>query len=184
MQPPPIEYEWITEDGSIVTIRPIQPEDREIERAFVSGLSINSKYLRFFSAINDLSPQMLDRFTRVDYPREMAFIATLQVEATELEIGVARYAPGSIDNTAEFAVVVADEWQGRGIGRELLRHLFDVAEESGFARIEGIVLRANKNMLLLCRHLGFTVSHYPDDAGLVYVGKELKTTETNTQRTI
>ncbi len=184
MQPPPIRHEWITNEGSRVTIRPIQPEDREIERAFVSGLSSNSKYLRFFSAIKELSPQMLDRFTQVDYPREMALIATVQSETTELEIGVARYAPGGFENSAEFAVVVADDWQGRGIARELLRHLFSVAEDSGFKRIEGIVLRANKNMLLLCRDLGFTISRYPDDAGLVCVRKELKTTETNTQRTI
>ncbi|NIA26777.1 MAG: GNAT family N-acetyltransferase [Desulfobulbaceae bacterium] len=154
-------------------IRPIQPEDREIEQAFVRGLSSNSKYFRFFSVVKELSPKLLDRFTQVDYPCEMAFIATIQVEMVELEIGVARYAAGSTEGTAEFAVVIADDWQGRGIGRELLRHLFDVAEESGFARIEGTVLRVNKNMLRLCREVGFTVSQYPGDAGLVCISKDL-----------
>ena len=148
MQPPAIRHEWTAGDGTQVVIRPIRPEDREIERAFVRGLSSHSRYFRFFSAVTDLSPKMLDRFTQVDYPREMAFIATIQVELAEQEIGVARYAPGSSEGTAEFAVVIADAWQGRGIGRELLCHLFGVAEQSGFARIEGIVLRANKNMLL------------------------------------
>jgi len=174
MQPPLVKYEWITDDGSRVTIRPIQPEDREIERAFVSNLSSNSKYFRFFSAIRGLSPQMLDRFTQVDYPRVMAFIATIQSAAQDLEIGVARYAPGSSDNTAEFAVVIADDWQGRGIGRELLRHLFDVAGSSGFSRLEGLVLKVNENMLHLCRSLGFTISNCPEDAGVVCVAKKLE----------
>lgn len=173
MQPPTFRHEWTAGDGTRVTIRPIRPDDREIERAFVRGLSSNSKYFRFFSTIKDLSPQLLDRFTQVDYPREMAFIATIQAEMAELEIGVARYAPGRSERTAEFAVVVADNWQGRGIGRELLRHLFGVAEDAGFTRIEGIVLRANKNMLRLSRELGFTVSHYPGDANLVHIGKDL-----------
>lgn len=173
MQPPTIKYDWISDDGNRVTIRPIRPEDREIEQAFVRGLSSDSKYLRFFSGIVDLSPRMLDRFTQVDFPREMAFIATVKAETRELEIGVARYAPGELDNSVEFAVVVADEWQGRGIGRELLRRLFDVAEESGFSRIEGTILRANKNMLALCRQLGFTVSQCQGDAGLISVAKEL-----------
>jgi acetyltransferase len=168
-----MKREWTAGDGTRVTIRSIQPEDREIERVFVRSLSSNSKYLRFFSPIKDLSPQLLDRFTRVDYPREMAFIATIQVEMAELEIGVARYAPGSSEGTAEFAVVIADDWQGRGIGRELLRHLFNVAEESGLARIEGIVLTANKNMLRLCRELGFTASQYPGDAQLICINKDL-----------
>ena len=173
MHPPAIKLEWTAGDGTQVMIRPIRPEDREIERAFVQDLSSNSKYFRFFSAITDLSPEMLDRFTRVGYPREMAFIATIQVEMAELQIGVARYAPGSSEGSVEFAVVIADDWQGRGIGRELLRHLFGVAEESGLTRIEGIVLRTNTNMLRLCRELGFTVSQYPGDAELICVDKDL-----------
>lgn len=181
MQPPLVKYEWITDDGSRVTIRPIRPEDREIERAFVSKLSSNSKYFRFFSAIKGLSPQMLDRFTQVDYPREMAFIATVQVAAQDLEIGVARYAPGSSEATAEFAVVIADEWQGRGIGRELLRHLFEVARTSGFERLEGIVLSANENMLSLCRSLGFTERNCAEDAGVVHVAKDFELSSTQNQ---
>lgn len=156
-----------------MTIRPIRPEDREIERAFVLGLSANSKYFRFFSTIKHLSPQLLDRFTQVDYPSEMAFIATIHVDGSELEIGVARYAPGSSEGTAEFAVVVADDWQGRGIGRGLLHHLFIVAQESGLTRIEGFVLRANKNMLRLGGELGFTISQYSGDAQLIHIAKDL-----------
>lgn len=173
MQPPAIKHDWIADDGTQVTIRPIRPEDREIERAFVQGLSSNSRYYRFFSAITDLSPKLLDQFTQVDYPREMAFIATILVDTAEQEIGVARYVPGKSEGTAEFAIVVADDWQGRGIGQELLRHLFSVAQDTGLAHIEGVVLRDNQNMLRLCRELGFKVSQYPGDVELVCVEKDL-----------
>ena len=173
MKPPAIEYSWTATEGTPVTIRPIQAEDREIELAFVRGLSSGSRFMRFFSTIKDLSPQLLDRFTQVDFPTEMAFIATVQTAGAEEEIGVARYAPGTDEGTAEFAVVVGDNWQGYGIGRELMRHLFVVAEDAGFERIEGAVLKANSNMIHFCRELGFAVSGYPGDAQLVRVTKDL-----------
>lgn len=173
MQPPDIRHEWKAADGTRITIRPIRPEDRAIEHAFVRDLSANSRYLRFLSTIKELSPQLLDRFTHPDYPREMALIATVDTDEGELEIGVARYAPGGTDGTVEFAVVVADAWQGKGVGRQLLRHLFDVAKEAGLRRIEGIVLRTNSNMLALCRELGFRVAPYADDAKLALVSREL-----------
>ena len=172
VRPPAIEYRWTAGDGTPVTIRPIQPEDREIELAFVQGLSSSSSYRRFFTTVKDLSPQLLDRFTQVDFPSEMAFIATVQSAGAEVEIGVARYSAGSNATIAEFAVVVADAWQGRGIGRELMQHLFVVAEDAGFERIEGAVLKANSQMLRFCRELGFAVKAYPDDAQLVLVAKD------------
>jgi len=125
------------------------------------------------SAIKGLSPQMLDRFTRIDFPREMAFIATIQKGSAELQIGVARYAPGSSAGCVEFAVVVADDWHGRGVGRKLLHHLFVAAKDAGVARIEGAVLRVNSNMLQLCREIGFTVGQFPGDANLARVEKNL-----------
>ena len=173
MRPPAIKPEWIADDGTVVTIRPIQEEDRDIELAFVRGLSPDSKYFRFLSTLKDLPPQMLDRFTQVDFPTEMAFIATVHSAGAEEEIGVARYAPGGTESTAEFAVVVADNWQGHGIGRELMRHLFVVAEDVGFKRIEGAVLKANSQMIRFCRDLGFGISGYPDDAQLVLASKDL-----------
>jgi acetyltransferase len=173
MQPPNLKHEWTAGDGTRVTIRTIQPEDREIEQAFVSGLSSHSKYLRFFAAVSELSPKLLDQFTQVDFPREMALIATINVETQEQEIGVARFVQGGLQGTAEFAVVVADNWQGRGVGRELLHHLFSVAQGVGIEQIEGIVLRENQIMLRLCRELGFTVRQYPDDVELVRISKEI-----------
>ncbi len=171
MQPPSDRREWIANDGAQVTIRAIQPDDREIEREFVRSLSANSRYLRFFSTLKDLSPQMLERFTQVDYPNEMAVIATITSCDLEKQIGVARYVPGRTSDIAEFAIVVADDWHGRGVGRELLRHLFDEAKAAGFRQIEGVSMRENSNMIRFCKELGFEVSEDPVDMDLVRIQK-------------
>jgi len=147
----------------------MRPDDREIERTFVRNLSPRSSYYRFFAPVRDLSPGMLDRFTQVDFPHEMALVATIQRDDVEVQIGVARYAPGGSPGSVEFAVVVADEWHGRGVGRTLLYQLFVVAKGAGLTRMEGAVLKVNDNMLRLCRQLGFTVSNDPDDVSVVRV---------------
>lgn len=169
MRPPETTQVFCTTSGTRVTIRPIRPADRAIEDEFVRNLSPNSRYLRFLATIRELSPRDLDRFTSPDYPRELALIATIDDRGAEREIGVARYAATGPGDTAEFAIVVADDWQGHGIGRELLRLLFDEARNAGYEHIEGIVLKANANMLQLCRELGFTVNPYPEDPSLVRV---------------
>jgi len=171
MKPPETTQVFRTAGGTGVTIRPIRPEDRVIEHEFVRNLSPNSRYLRFLATIRELSPGDLDRFTSPDYPRERALIATIDDDGSEREIGVARYAETGPGDAAEFAIVVADEWQGQGIGRELLRLLFDEAKKAGYGQIEGVVLKENSGMLQLCRELGFMVNPYPDDPGLVRVSR-------------
>lgn len=173
MQPPDLKFEFVTQQGVFVTIRPIRPEDREIERAFVENLSENSRFMRFFASVKTLSPQLLERLINVDFPNEMAFIATVDADGREMEIGVARYAPAGLEDTAEFAVVVADEWHGQGIGRELMRHLLDVAGKAGIRRIEGSVIATNSNMLHFCDDLGFSSEVDVEDLQLLRVAKNL-----------
>ena len=160
-------------DGTGVTLRAIRPEDAGIEQAFVRRLSPRSKRLRFLSGIRELSPALLTKLTHTEYPAEAAFIATIECDGREEQIGVARFAPGSSGDCREFAVVVADEWQGRGIASALLRKLFRVAVEAGTHSIEGLVLRENAKMLELARDLGFEMRHYEDDPSLVEIRKDL-----------
>ena len=156
-------------DGSEITIRPIQPEDAGIEQAFVQQLSPESKRRRFLAAINELAPKALERFTRPQYPQEQALIATISAAGVEKEIGVARYA-GDLDSAkAEFAIVIADDWQGRGLGPFMMRELFACATVAGMRRMEGAVLHDNRQMLQMVRDLGFSVERHPDDPGLAYV---------------
>jgi acetyltransferase len=156
--PAQLERRWQLPEGIDITIRPIRPEDAEIEQAFVRGLSQESKHFRFVSELHELSPAMLARFTQIDYDREMALIAVLEKEAGEVEIGVARYVINPDGESCEFALVVADAWQHRGIGHKLMDALMDIARDKGLKIMEGDVLTGNRGMLGLAKSIGFVIS--------------------------
>jgi acetyltransferase len=162
-----------TVDGQEITIRAIQPGDADIEQAFVRSLSLRSKHLRFFAPVKELSAQMLDQFTHPHYPDNWALIATVQDGNHEKEIGVARYAPAKNSTSSEFAVVVADEWQGRGIGAHLMNELLVVAKTAGIRQLEGFVLKENQRMLVFVEKLGFITQQDPHDSSVVRVTKSL-----------
>jgi acetyltransferase len=166
--------QWRAADGAVVTIRPIRPEDAEIEREFVRELSQHAKYLRFMGAVKDLTPAMLARFTQVDYDREMALIGVVNehgddgihgahVTGREKQVGVARYVINPDGTSCEFAVVVAEDWKGRGFARHLMTQLVALARERGLVTMEGQILTENTRMLDLARSLGFTIGEAPDD---------------------
>jgi acetyltransferase len=100
---------------------------------------------------------MLARFTQIDYDREMAFIATIEDQGVEREIGVVRYIMNPDGESCEFALVVADEWQRRGLGRRMMTLLIDVARARGLREMIGHVLAENSGMLGLSESLGFMV---------------------------
>lgn len=154
-------------DGVTVRIRPIRPEDREIEQAFVQGLSPKSRYFRFLDTLSQLSPQMLQHFTDIDYDRHMALIALTETPAAPVEeIGVTRYIVIPAEDSCEFAIVVADAWQGRGLGKALLTALIEVARGHGLRSMYGDVLGSNTGMLRFVTHLGFRIERHPEDAHL------------------
>ena len=155
--------EWRAPSGTPVTIRPIRPEDATIEREFVHSLSPEARYLRFMGALKDLTPAMLARFTQVDYDREMALIAVIHEDGRERQIGVARYIINPDGESCEFAVVVAEAWQGRGLGRHLMPQLIAIARARGLKTMMGQVLAANTQMLGLATALGFVVNETPPD---------------------
>lgn len=157
------------QDGTDITIRPIRPEDAEIESRFVSGLSSEAKYFRFMSALHELSQEMLVRFTQIDYHNEMALIALTTSDGAEEEIGVARYVINPDQESCEFALVVSDRWQRKGIGYQLLERLMEVARDRGLASMQGEVLSDNVKMLDLVKTLGFSVSRHPEDYGVMRV---------------
>jgi len=154
-------------DGEIVRIRPIRPADREIEQAFVQGLSPESRYFRFLDSLTQLSPQMLQHFTDIDYQRHMALIAVTEASAREVEIGVTRYVVfPPADTACEFAIVVADAWRRRGLGRALLTALIEVARSRGLGSMYGDILASNSGMLGFVSGLGFRIEHNPEDPQL------------------
>ena len=158
--------EWVAPNGMRVTVRPIRPEDAEIERQFVKQLSPEAKYFRFMSTIRELSPQMLARFTQIDYDREMALVAVAAKDGRSEEVGVTRYITNPDGSSCEFAIVVDDEWQKHGLGRYLLTQLIEIARSRGLAQMSGDILTANQPMLALAASLGFTISEFPGDQEL------------------
>ena len=161
-------------DGKRVMFRVMRPEDAEIVQEFVRELSIRSKYLRFFSSIKELAPRMLEELTHPHYPDSYAMIATIFYAGRERQIAVAHYAPNGTDGSAEFSVMVADEWQRLGIASQLMHGLTTAAAVAGIKRFEGLVLRENNGMLKLMQKLGFITSRCEDDLTVVSVSKDLQ----------
>ena len=156
----------VLSDGTEIIIRPIRPEDAEMEQEFVRSLSEESRYYRFISTVRELSQRMLIRFTQIDYDREMALVAVTQQNGRDLQIGVARYVIDSSADTCEFAIAVADDWQKHGIGGRLMVSLMDAAREKGLRRIDGDVLTSNTTMLRFMHKLGFEVLPNAEDPDL------------------
>ena len=150
-------------DGTDIIIRPIRPEDAEIEQQFIRELSSEAKYFRFMSALQELTPEMLVRFTQIDYYNEMALIAVKQRGDSEEEIGVTRYVINLDKKSCEFALVISDQWQRKGIAHHLMQKLMGIARDRGLERMQGEVLSNNFKMLELIKTLNFEISNHPAD---------------------
>lgn len=156
-------------------VRPVRPEDAPMIDAFVQQLSLASRQRRFHAAIRSLPAQWLDRMTRPDAERELALVVTLTLDGQEQCVGEARYVQTPDDPCArEFAIAVADGWQGHGLGRSLLRGLQRHAARHGVQRLYGDVLRDNLPMIELARSLNYSVCRHPAEARLVRVQRVLR----------
>lgn len=158
------------DDGRDWTMRPIRPEDAEALQEFIRGLSTEARYMRFVSMLRELTPSMLARYSRIDYDRELALVATVQVPNTEHRglmreqiIGFAHYLRHPDGRGAEYALVVSDDWQRRRLGTVLMQGLIEAAQFQGFSYIDGYVLTTNRAMLRLMERLGFRNDSVPDD---------------------
>lgn len=171
---PPAFQDLIAVDGISITIRAVQPEDKQHERDFHHRLSPQSRYYRFHTAMKELSPEMLEHFTNIDYPNEMALIALVKDGQDERQIGVARYDLLENPQSAEFAIVVADEWQGKGIGTRLMLDLRSCAIAAGVTQLKATVLTENRRMYEFCRKLGFEVEPHHNDYSVIELGKHFE----------
>jgi acetyltransferase len=164
---------WPLAGGGEYSVRPIRPDDAQMLQDLMQHLSPESRYFRFVSSITELPPTMLARFTLIDYDREMALVAVLKErtagadgEFTETEriVGVSRYITNPDQSSCEFALVVADDFSGKGLGSRLMLSIMDVARERGLTEMDGLVLANNPGMLKLMRSLGFSVKTFAEDA--------------------
>ena len=160
-------------DGTDIVIRPIRPEDAEIEAKFVRELSNETKYFRFMNHMHELSQEMLVRLTQIDYHNEMALIAVASNDAGEEQVGVARYTTNLDKKSCEFALVVSDKWHGRGIAHHLMKNLMEVARDRGLEKMDGQVLGNNFKMLELIKSFNFRITADPDDTSVKQVEARL-----------
>ena len=140
-------------DGARVMLRPIAPEDKPLLAASFERLSEESRYRRFFTTKNELSTDELDHLVDVDHYDHEAIVA-IDPSSGEL-LGVARYVRSRDDTgLAEVAVTVADDWQGRGLGRALLDRLTYRARREGVRRFSALVQSDNRASLGLAAGAG------------------------------
>ena len=152
-----------TRTGVELCIRPLRPDDRVREIAFINSLSERTRFLRVLAPLRFLPPHLLDQLMDVDYDARMAFVATIMHDGVEEFIGVARYGPTDEPRTVEMAITVTDAWQRRGIARPLLQQLIRYARARGYLRMCGYVLPENHPMLALARTFGFQVCYSPGE---------------------
>jgi acetyltransferase len=142
-------------------LRPVVPADREAMRRFVQGLSAASRGLRFHGGVKADSDRLLTHLTQVDGRCHIAFVAVLTCDDGELIVGEARCVRGAVarpEEPAEFAIAVADAWQGRGLARQLLRALLATAAEAGTDTVVGDVLAHNGRMAAFMQREGFEMA--------------------------
>ncbi|MFH0727635.1 MAG: bifunctional acetate--CoA ligase family protein/GNAT family N-acetyltransferase [Pseudomonadota bacterium] len=151
------ESHMIGAEGRRIFVRPVKPEDVPLFQALFKVLSPTTIYYRFFGPLKELNPAMLARFTQIDYDREIALVAIDEDAQTDKLLGVARIIGDPDGKTGEFAVLVGDAWQGKGIGSNLLEKCLSIAEKQGYETVHGIVLKENTNMLALGKKLGFEI---------------------------
>jgi acetyltransferase len=145
-----------TTDGIPYRIRPIRADDAQRERDFICALSPQSRYQRFMHNLREPGDALIATLVNVDYRRTMALVAVTGQGAAERIIATAQYATDN-DRDCEFAVVVADDWQCRGVGTTLVPLLFDYAAQAGFSTIHATILADNRRMIELAEWLGLTV---------------------------
>jgi acetyltransferase len=173
--PAHLSQDWELPSGQSLLLRPIRHDDDEREEAFVLALSAESRYQRMLSAGIKITPEWIESLTHIDYRRHMAFVLTTEIDGAEQFIGVGRYVVDASTNGADLGIVLADAWQGKGLGRRLLAALMEHARAAGISEMVGVVLATNVTMLRLVRSMGFSVGLEPGDATVRRIRCELGT---------
>jgi acetyltransferase len=170
IRPYPLQYArpWTLLDGIQVTLRPIRPEDEPLMVKFHETLSDESVYFRWLHMLGlsqRIAHEQLIRMCFIDYDREMALVADYHNPQTERDeiIGVGRLIKAHGENEAEFAILVTDQFQRKGLCTELLRRLVQFGRDEKLQRLTGTILAENQGMQEVCRKLGFRLQYAPEE---------------------
>lgn len=154
------------QDGTAVFIRPIWPEDADRERRYIEGLSEESRYFRFLGGMRTPSAELLRKLTNIDPERDAAYVALVREGSEQRQVGAARYSRDADAASCECAVSVSDDFQHRGLGTLLMRHLIENARAKGIRHMYSVDATENRTMWKFAEHLGFKRHGDPDDACL------------------
>ena len=163
IRPYPRELEQqIDWHGRKLLIRPIRPEDETTLADLIASLDPEDSRMRFFGAMRKLPRSQLARFTQIDYDREIALVAIERdAGGVERSLGEARMVADPDNAVAEFAILVASDVKGGGLGRRLMENLIECARNRGIGELRGETLSENTRMQDLARKLGFTLKTGP-----------------------
>ena len=164
ISPYPTRYmsHWRLPDGSDVLLRPIRPEDEPLEHEMLTSLSAKTLKERFFQPIKQITHEMHVRLCNIDYEREMAIVAEIRDGDKKRLIGIGRLIMEPDLKKGEFAVIVHDAYQGKGLGYKLVDTVIGIGHEKGVEEIYGFVLSDNMNMLNMSRKLGCSIEPLED----------------------
>jgi acetyltransferase len=159
--------------GERVVIRPVLPQDADLTSAFFRSLSPRARYDRFMASLREPPPDLLRRFTQIDYADHVALLAEVFANGREMVIAEARYVRKADPTVAEFAISVAEPWQSKGLASRLLAKLACRAAAVGIERIVGETLASNARMLALARKAGFTIRPSGEVRGIMLLERGL-----------
>jgi len=159
ISPYPNQYEsnWLLDDGTPVLIRPMRPEDEPLVVDLLKNCSEQTIYFRYFAVIKHWPHEALIRFTQNDYDREIGIAAIGLPPGPTIMMGVGRLLMTPERDSAEFAVIVADRWQGKGLGEKLIERVIEIAKENGVRSLNADVLFQNQPMISLVKKMGFNL---------------------------
>jgi acyl-CoA hydrolase/GNAT superfamily N-acetyltransferase len=152
--PVELEKRVTLKDGTQLLLRPIKPTDERLEQDLLYSLSDQSVYLRFFSLMNAFPHERVQYYTTVDYDEHMAIVVIVETNGEEQMIGVGRYIKEKDSDLAELALLVHDDWQGKGVGTMMHDYLEQIARSRNIGGFKGEVLEQNKRALHLFTRLG------------------------------
>lgn len=150
-------------DGELVFIRPLTPDDAALYPDFLSDVTLPDLRLRFFAAMREISPEMIDKLVHYDPAHAMAFIA---LDGDGRMLGVVRLHDDDSRETGEFAILLRSHLKGHGLGWLMMKHMIAYAKEHRLKTVRGQVLAENTTMLQMCEELGFHSANDPDEPGV------------------
>jgi len=171
--PADLERTWLAADGTPVTLRALRPDDLDRELAFAAGLSEQTLHLRLQYRSKGITREDAVRLLQLDYLDTLAIGAFVASPPGERIAGVSRYAREPGTDRAECAIVVADDWQGRGLGTELMRSLGMAARARGIRSLEASSLAENRRIQGWAQRFGCDVRTEPHSGGLLRVTIDL-----------